>query len=76
MNLDEAIDLLDDISDFNFKASEKPNISVYDNQKDGFVLCVKANLVDEEFRDHIAGIAESRKLEIRELEGYLIIHDR
>jgi hypothetical protein len=76
VNLDEAIDLLDDISDFNFKASEKPNISVYDNQKDGFVLCVKANLVDEEFRDHIAGIAESRKLGIRELEGYLIIHDR
>lgn len=77
MNLDEAIDLLDDISDFNFKASEKkPNISVYDNQKDGFVLCVKANLVDEKFRGYLAGIAESRKLGIRELEGYLIIHDR
>jgi len=75
VNLDEAIDLLEVVSDFNFEASEKkPNFSVYDNQKEGFVLCVKANLVNEKFHDYLVGIAESRKLSTRELEGYLVIH--
>ena len=74
MNLDEAIDLLDDISDFNFEASEKPNISVYDNQKDGFVLCVKANLVGEEYYEYLKRIIRLRNLRMRKSKGYLMIH--
>ena len=75
LNLNEAIDLLDAISNFNFKDVEKiPNFSIWDKQKDGYVLCVKANSVTEEYRDYLKGIVESRKLRMRELDGYLMIH--
>ena len=75
VNLVEAVELLDAISDFNFKDSEKiPNISIYDKEKEGFVLCVKANMVDEEYRDFLKGIVESRKLGMRQSEGYLMIY--
>jgi hypothetical protein len=75
VNLFEAVELLNVVSDFNFKDSENiPNISIYDNGLEGFVLCVKANLVNEEYRDFLKGIVESRKLGVRELEGYLIVY--
>jgi hypothetical protein len=75
MNLNEAIDLLDVASNFNFEPlEEKPNISIYDNQNEGFVLYVKANLVNEEYRNYLKRIVESRKLGMRESEGYLIIY--
>ena len=35
---------------------------------------MKANLVNEEFHDYLVGIAELRKLRIRELEGYMVIN--
>jgi hypothetical protein len=74
LNFIEAIELLDSISDFNFKGfKKKPSFSIYDKQKDGFVLCVKANLVNEEYRNFLQGIVESRNLRMRELDGYLII---
>ena len=77
MNLKEAIDLLDAVSNFEFKGSEKrPNISIYDKEKDGFVLCVKADLVNEKYLDYLKRIVESRKLGIRESEGYLTIYGR
>ena len=74
MNLSEAVKLLDAISDFDFKSSEKPNFSVYDRQTEGVVLCVKANLVTEEYLRYLKKIIESYKLGIRKSEEYLIIY--
>jgi len=75
VNLSEAIELLDVVSDFNFENSDKrPRFSIYDSQKEGFVLCVKANLVSEEYRDYLMKIVDSRKLGLRESEGYMMIH--
>ena len=75
MNLVEAIDLLAAVSDFDFKnLREMPNFSIYDKQNDGFVLWVKANFVNEKYREYLEGIVESRKLGMRESEGYLIIY--
>lgn len=75
MNLADAVELLDAVSAFQFKASEKqPKVIIYDNQTEGFVLCLKANLVNDDYRDYIKGIANSRKLGIHEQEGYLIIY--
>ena len=75
LNLNEALELLDAVSRFDFGMSGKmPTLSIYDNQKEGFVLCVKASLVSEEFYTYISELAESRKLGIRESEGYLVIH--
>jgi len=77
VNLREAIALLEVVSDFHFKDSEKiPEFSIYDNQKEGYILCVKADLISEEYRNHIKEIVESRKLRINELEGYLTIHGK
>ena len=74
LNLIEAIELLDSISDFEFRGFKKrPSFSIYDREKDGFVLCVKANLLNAEYRSFLGEIVKSRKLRIRELDGYLII---
>jgi hypothetical protein len=75
VNLKEAIELLDAVSDFRFGASEKqPTFTIYDNQKEGFVLLLKAALVNEKYRNYLKGIVKLRKLRIRESEGYLIIY--
>ncbi len=75
MNFTEAIELLDAASAFDFKGSEKkPNICIYDKEKYGFELYIKADLVNAEYREYLKGIVKSRKLKIRESEGYLIIH--
>ena len=75
MNLNEAIDLLDAVSAFDFKDSMRiPKFSIYDNQNEGFVLCVKADLVNAKYRDYLKGIVGSRELGMRELEGYLMIY--
>jgi hypothetical protein len=75
VNLIEAVELLNAVSDYDFGSSKDiPDFSIYDNQQDGFVLCVKASLVDEEYRDYLKGIVESNKLEIRESDGYLTIY--
>jgi hypothetical protein len=74
LNLIEAIELLDSISDFNFvRFKKKPSFSIYDKEKEGFVLCVKANLVNAEYRNFLGEIVKSRKLRMRELDGYLTI---
>jgi hypothetical protein len=74
VNLVEAVELLEVVSDFQFKASEeKPDFYIYDNQKEGHALWVKSALISEAYRNYLKEIAESRKLEIRESEGYLII---
>jgi hypothetical protein len=74
VNLLEAVELLDVVSDFHFKVSEeKPDFLIYDNQKEGYALWVKSQLISEEYRNYLKEMAESRKLVIRESEGYLII---
>lgn len=75
MNLAEAVELLDVVSEFSFEATEKiPDLHIYDNQKYGFVLCVKADLVSKEYRNYIEEIVNSRNLRVRETEGYLMIY--
>ena len=75
MNFNEAIELLEVVSDFHFKALEKkPDFCIYDNQNEGYSLCVKAHLINTEYRKFIKEIVESRKLGTHESEGYLIIH--
>ena len=76
LNLSEAVDLLAAVSDFNFKQSEKrPDFYIYDNQNQGYTLWVKAQLVNPEYLSYVKKIVKSRKLAIRESEGYLVIHE-
>ena len=76
MNLIKAIELLDAVSDFQFKALEKrPNVRIYGSRNDGYNLWIKANLVNEEYRNHLKEVAKLRKLWMRESRGYLIIYD-
>lgn len=75
LNFKEAIELLEVVSDFQCKASEKkPNFCIYDNQNEGYNLSIKANLINAEYRNYIEEMVESRKLGIRESEGYLVIY--
>lgn len=76
MNLKEAVALLAAVSDFSFKQSEKkPAVSIYDNQNQGYTLCVKAHLINEEYHKYLKKTVEARKLRIRESEGYIVISD-
>jgi hypothetical protein len=75
LNFNEAIELLEAVSDFKFKQSDKkPDFCIYDNEKQGYTLCIKKSLVSEEFYNHLKHIVESRKLGIRESEEYLVIY--
>jgi hypothetical protein len=75
VNLSEAIELLELVTDFNFENPDKrPSFSLYDNQKDGFVICVNAELISEDYRRYLKYIVESRNLRLRESDGYLMIH--
>jgi hypothetical protein len=74
VNLNEAIDLLDVVSDFQFKISEeKPDFCIYDYESGGYALSVKAHLISEKYRTFLKEIAESRNLRIREADGVLTI---
>ena len=75
MNFKEAIELLAVISDFHYKSpDEKPDFCLFDNEKQGYTLRVKTSLLNAEYRAYIEKIVESRKLGMRELEGYLEIY--
>ena len=77
MDLAEAIALLDAISDFHFEASEdKPNIAIYDNQKGGYDLLLKAQTVDEKYLNRLRKIVKSRYLFMRESDGCVVITRR
>jgi hypothetical protein len=75
LNLNDAINLLCVVSDFQFKNSEKkPDFCVYDNQNEGYNLRIKAEMVTAEYRSYLNEIVKSRKLGILESDGYLIIY--
>ena len=75
VNLEEAIDLLSVVLDFDFGDSEKtPAITIFDGQKDGFFLHVKENLVTDEYRRYLYGVVKSRNLLLRGSEGHLVIY--
>jgi hypothetical protein len=76
MNLYEAIEILDAVSTFHFKTSEKkPNFCIFDNQNEGYSLTVKSkpHLISEKYRNHLRKVAKSHELVIRESEGLLTI---
>jgi O-phosphoseryl-tRNA(Cys) synthetase len=74
VNLVEAVELLDAVSDFNFKETEKkPDFYIYDNQKEGYILYIKARSISEEYRNYLKEICKSRNLRIRESEEYPLI---
>jgi hypothetical protein len=75
MDIFEAVKLLGVVSDFSFKdAGEVPRFSIFDGEKEGFVVCVKANLVGEEYYEYLKRIIRLRNLRMRKSKGYLMIH--
>jgi hypothetical protein len=75
MNLDEAVELLRVVSAIPVKDSAKrPEIRILYNQGEGYTLHIEAHLVNDEHRSYLNGIVESRKLGIRESEGYIVIY--
>ena len=75
MNFIEVMEILRAVSAIQTKSSvELPKFRIYDNQSEGYILLVKAQLINAEYRNHIETIADSCNLNIRESEGYLIIY--
>ena len=75
MNFIEVMEILRAVSAIQTKSPEKlPKLRIYDNQREGYILLVKAQLINAEYRNHIETIADSCNLNIRESEGYLIIY--
>jgi hypothetical protein len=73
LKLCEAIDLLDVISDFDFGTSETPKFHIYDQEKRGHTIWIKADLVREEYLNFLEKIIKSRELQMRESNGYLVL---
>ncbi len=76
VNLKEAVDLLDVISNFKFKVSETPKFCIYDQGKEGHTLWIKADLISQEYRNFLEKIVESGKLGIRKSNEYIVIFGR
>ncbi len=77
MNFAEVMELLRTVSAFQVKASEEsPKFRIYDNQNEGYVVYIKASSINTECLNFLKEIIETRKLGIRESEGFLIIHTR
>jgi len=53
---------------------EAPKFSIIDSQKEGYVLCIKASSVSPEYLNFLKNLVTSRKLGIKESEGYIIIY--
>jgi len=53
---------------------EKPKLCIYDTQKEGYILYIKANSVSGKCLLFLKNLVNSRKLRIRESEKYLIIY--
>jgi hypothetical protein len=54
--------------------NEAPKFSIVDSQKEGYVLCIKASSVSPEHLNFLKNLVTSRKLGIKESEGYIIIY--
>jgi hypothetical protein len=81
MNLDEAVELLRVVSAIPVRKSAKhPEIrivhAVGDVMAKGYTVRIEKKPTDADYRNHLARIAESRELEILELERYLIVYRR
>jgi len=75
MNFVEVMELMRAVTLFKGKPPTKAlKFCVYDNQKEGYVVYTKASEVNAEHLCLLKEIAEQRKLEIRNTEGYLVIH--
>ena len=76
MNLNRAIKLLDAVSDFQFKPSDKrPTVSIYYEQKDDYALYIRKGEVSQSYRKHLEEIVKSNSLQMRESNEHLKIHD-
>jgi hypothetical protein len=75
LNLNEAIELLNTVSDFDFEDSKNsPKISIFCNKNNDCKVCIYASLVGAGYRNYLEGIVKLHRLNIRESDGYLVIH--
>ena len=63
------------VTAFRREALEKtPKFCIYDTQKEGYVLYIKASSVNTKYLDFLKNLVSSLKLGIRKTEDYLIIY--
>jgi hypothetical protein len=76
MNFVEVIDLMRTITAFQAKSlNYRPKLSVWDTQTrdNGYVLCMRKDLVNNEYLAFLTHIAETRRLAISHIENILIV---
>jgi hypothetical protein len=74
MNFVEIMELERVVSAFQTKfLAETPKIHVYDTQNEGYVLCIKKDLVKSGYLSFLEKVATTRGLRIRQLRGYFIL---
>jgi hypothetical protein len=79
MNLDEAVELLRLVSAIPVKKSAKhPEIRIVhaigEVMAKNYTLRIEKKQTNADYRNHLNGIVESKKLEIRESKRYLIVY--
>ncbi len=77
MNFLEILELHRAISSFYAgNLQECPRLGVFDFQDnlDGYVLCVKKTVVDSKFLSYLMRLANGRSLDLREFRGFLVLY--
>jgi hypothetical protein len=75
LNFVEAVEFLRTISAFRQEyQGELPKLQVYNAESEGYVIWVKTNSVNAEFRSFLRQVVRTRGLRIRKRDEYLVIH--
>jgi hypothetical protein len=83
MKIEEINELVKEVFACPLKLEEKigelfwsmPNPKVYDNESEGWKLCIKKTVVTKSSHDCLKSIVKKHKLKMKELkEGYLVIY--
>jgi hypothetical protein len=75
VDLTQVIELQNAVTAFHRKTQvETPKLCIYETQKEGYVLYVKASSVNTEYQNFLNNLVNSQNFRIRKSENYIEIH--
>jgi hypothetical protein len=74
MDFVEAVEFLKTVTAFRTEYSgELPKLQLYDAEKEGYVIWIRASSLNVEFLNLLKKVVEARGLQLRRSQGFLLI---